>query len=144
MQLVVGFGVGVLLCDARAKLDVGSHRLAKRLVVRQAGLVERLQVERYEPVPLLVGDIEVTMRLDQVLEPQLVSEAVRAAERLSGEPGQVLDVMRLALMKQGAQHGIIEHLGVEQFFEAMQGLIFRRRARRESSPAGLLTNPGIA
>jgi hypothetical protein len=40
------------------------------------------------------------VHIDEVVEALLAREAVRATERLSREPGQVLDVVRLALPEQ--------------------------------------------
>jgi hypothetical protein len=68
--------------------------------VGQTGLVESLQVERDESFALLVRDLEPPVHVDEVLEAQLAREAVGAAERLGGEPGQVLDVVSLALAEQ--------------------------------------------
>jgi hypothetical protein len=77
MKVSLDLGVGVLLRNPRAELEVGAHRLAESLVVGQAGLVECLHVERDEPLPLLVGDLQVAVRLDQVIEAKLANEAVR-------------------------------------------------------------------
>jgi hypothetical protein len=97
MQLVLRRSPRVLLSDARAELDVRAHRLAERLVVGQSRFVDCLQVKGDEPLPLLVGDLEASVHLDDVPKSELAGEPVRPAERLGSEPGEVLDVMRAPL-----------------------------------------------
>jgi len=46
---------------------------------------------------LLVRDLEATVNVDQVIEAQLASEAPRPTEGLRREPGEMVDVMWLAL-----------------------------------------------
>ena len=77
MQVGIGLGLRVLLGNARAELEVGTHGLAERLVVWQTGLVERFHVQRNEPLPLLVSDLQVAVRIDHVLKAELAREAVR-------------------------------------------------------------------
>jgi hypothetical protein len=89
---------------------VRANRFAERRVFGQTGLAERLQVERDESLALLVGDPEAAVHIDEVVEAQLAREAVRAAERLSREPGQVLDVVRLPLPEQRLEQRIGENL----------------------------------
>ena len=101
MEVVVGLGPGVLLGDPGAELDVGADGFPEGLVVGEPGLVERLEVEGDEAVALLVGDLEVAVDVDDVLEAELPSEAVGAAERLDREPGQVVDVGWDALGEEG-------------------------------------------
>jgi hypothetical protein len=123
MEIGVGVGVRVLLGDARAELDVRAHGIAERLVVGETGFVERLQVQRCELMPLLVADREMTMHLDQMLEAQLAGEAVGPTERFHREPGQVFDVMRLAVGKQAPQQRVVKDLGVEHLLEPVQSLL---------------------
>jgi hypothetical protein len=92
VQVGVGPCPEVLLGKAGAELDVLADGLAERLVAWQAGLVERLEVQGDEPVTLLDGDLAVPVHLDDVLESHLPAEAVGAAERLGGEPGEVVNV----------------------------------------------------
>jgi hypothetical protein len=87
VKVGVGLSPRVLLGDARAELDVRAHRLAERLVVGQSCLVERLQVEGDESLSLLVGDLEVVVHVDDVLEAKLAREAVGSAERFGRETG---------------------------------------------------------
>jgi len=61
--------------------------------------------------------------VNDVLKSQAGGEPVGAAEGLGGEPGEVFDMARLAGGEHAAQHGVVEHLGVEQFFQAMQRLV---------------------
>jgi hypothetical protein len=49
----------------------------------QACLVERLQLESREALALLVGDLQVAVDVDDVLEAQPLGEAVGAVERLT-------------------------------------------------------------
>ena len=58
-----------------------------------AGVVEGLEVQLDEPLPLLLGDLQAAVDGDEVVETQLAGEAVGAAERLGGEGGQVVDVL---------------------------------------------------
>ena len=84
--------MGVLLGDVGTELDMFLDCFAEPFVGREASLVRRLQVDADEAVALLVSDVQVAVNVDQVLKPELAAEAVRAAERLGREPGQVLDV----------------------------------------------------
>jgi hypothetical protein len=81
MEVGVVLSPRVLLGDARAGLDVGADGLAEWLVVGQTGLVERLQLERSESLPLLVRDLQVAVHIDHVLKTKLTGEAVRATEK---------------------------------------------------------------
>jgi RNA polymerase sigma factor (sigma-70 family) len=123
VQVGVGFGARVLLGDMSPELDVLPDRLAERGVVRQPGLVERRQVQRDEPRALLVGDVQVAVDVDDVLEAELAGEPVGPAERLGREPGQVVDVSWHPRGEQGPQHRVGEGLAVEQLLEAVQGLV---------------------
>ena len=82
---------GVLFGDV-LELDVLTDGAAERLVVGHTGIVESLQVELDEPLTLLVGDLQVAMHVDDVPKTELIGKSWRAAKRLSGEPGQVVDV----------------------------------------------------
>ena len=123
MQVGVGFRPRVLLRHPGAELDVLANRFTERLVVRQAGLVEGLQVRGDEPLPLLVGDVEVPVHIDDVPEAELAGEAVRTAEGLGREPGQMIHVGRDARREQRLQHRVGEGLGVEQLLQPMQPVI---------------------
>jgi hypothetical protein len=79
--------------------------------------------ESDEPISLCIGDPQMTMHIDEVIEPQLAGEPVRAAERLCREPGQVVDVRRCPFGKQRAQRGIGQNLVVEEFLEAMECIV---------------------
>lgn len=89
MQVSIGLGLRVLLGNARAELEVGTHGLAERLVVWQTGLVERFHVQRNEPLPLLVSDLQVAVRIESRAE----SRGQAPTERLGDEPGQMIDVI---------------------------------------------------
>jgi hypothetical protein len=56
VEFLIALGPRVLLSDVGAELDVRADRLSERLIVGQASLVERLQVEGYETVSLRVLD----------------------------------------------------------------------------------------
>ena len=120
VQLGVGLGVRVLQRDARAELDVLADRVAERRIVRQPGGVERRHVELDEPRPLLLGDPEAAVDGDQVREPQLAREPVGPAERLGGERGQVVDVLRPARPEQRLQQRVAQHAGVEDVLEPVE------------------------
>lgn len=60
-----------------------AHRLPEGLIAGQACLVERLQLESREALALLVGDLQVAVDVDDVLEAPPLGEAVGAAERLT-------------------------------------------------------------
>jgi hypothetical protein len=123
VQLLLRLGGRVLLRHPGAELDVLADRLAERRVAGQPGLVHRRQVERHEPLPLLIGDVQVPVHVDEVPEAELAGEAVGAAERLSGEPGQVVDVGGHPLAEQRPEHRVGERLVVEELLEAVQYLI---------------------
>jgi diguanylate cyclase (GGDEF)-like protein/PAS domain S-box-containing protein len=106
VQLVFGGGVRVLHRDLRAELDVGTHGVAERLVVGQAGGIQRGQVELDEPLALLFGDLQVAVDLDQVPEAEFTTEAVGPAEGFGGEPCQVLYVIGLARPEQWPQQRV--------------------------------------
>lgn len=79
--------------------------------------------ERRVAVVSLVRDLQVAVHVDDVLKTELAAEAIGAAERLGGEPGQVVDVGGNALGEQSLQHRIGESLVVEQLLEAVQSLV---------------------
>src|SRR5262249_16304598 len=101
---------------------MGTHCLSEALVAGEARLIERLQVDRHEPLPLLVRDFQVSVNVDNVLKGELGSEGVRAAEGLGSEPGQTIDVMRLPLGEYRLEHRIRECLRIEHFLQAMDRL----------------------
>ena len=123
MKLGIRSGAGVLLGDACSELDVLPDRAAERLVVGQIGFVESLQVDLDEPLTLLVGDLQVAMHVDDVPKTELIGKSWRAAERLSGEPGQVFDVGGNAVREQLLEHGVGERLGVEDLLEPVQAFV---------------------
>jgi hypothetical protein len=86
MKLGVSRCPRVLLGGALTELDMRPDGLPEWLVVGQARLVERLHVERHESLQLLVGDFQVTMHVDDVLNAELTCEAIGPAERLGREP----------------------------------------------------------
>src|SRR5262249_17435941 len=126
MQIGVGLGPRVLLGDACTELDVRADRLPEAVVVGQAGLVERLHVQSDEAIALLVGDLQLAVDVDDVLKAELAREAVGAAERLGGEPGQVVDMGRDALGKEHLHDRVRERLVVEDLLEAVQRLVSAR------------------
>jgi hypothetical protein len=63
------------------------------------------------------------MNRDQMREAELVREAVRAAERLRGERGQVVDVLGLAGAEQRLQERIAQDARIEGVLEAVQRLL---------------------
>jgi hypothetical protein len=72
--------LGVLLRDVRSELRVRTYCATKGFVFRKACLVERLEVQCDESLALLVGDLEVAVHIDDVLEAELASEAIGTAE----------------------------------------------------------------
>lgn len=123
MKLGVRPGARVLLSDVCSELDVLTNRAAKRLVVGHAGIVERLQVDLDEPLTLLVGDLQVAMHVDDEPKTELIGKSWRPAERLSSEPGQVIDVGTNAMREQLLEHGVSERLGVEELLEPVQTFV---------------------
>ena len=105
MELGVGHRARVLLSDLRAELDVRTYRFAERGIVGQARLIERLEIQRDETLPLFVGDLQAAVRADNVLESQLPREPIGPAERLRGEPRPVIDVTRSPLREERRQDG---------------------------------------
>ncbi|MEK8107244.1 hypothetical protein NKG94_22600 [Micromonospora sp. M12] len=61
--------------------------------------------------------------VNDVLKSQFGGEPVGAAEGLGGEPREVFDMARLASGEHAAQHGVVQHLGIEQFLQTMQHLV---------------------
>src|SRR4051812_31981130 len=125
-HLVEGIEISVRLCprvllgNLRPELDVLTEGLLKRLIAGELGLRGGLHVEGDESLPLLVGDLQPTVHVDQVVEPEPLGEAIRAAEGLSREPGQMLDVMFLLLAEHGPEDRVGEHLRVEDLLEAVE------------------------
>jgi len=126
MQLGVGFGPRILLSDMGAELYVLAECLTERLVIGQPGFIEGLQVERDESFALLVGDLQLAVHVDHVSEAQPAGEAIRAAEGLRREPGQVIDVGGRSLGEKGLEHLVGERLGVEQVLEPVQRFVAAR------------------
>ena len=58
---------------------------------------------------ITAGGDSAAMDVDQVAKAELAAEAVWTAERLGGEPRQVLDVFGVALAEQRLQHWIGEN-----------------------------------
>jgi hypothetical protein len=123
VQFRVGFGPGVLLSHVGAELHVLAHRLAEGGIFGQPGLVQGLEIGGDEPRPLLVGDLQVPVQVDQVLEPELSGEPVRPAEGLGGEPGQVVHVGRHPVSEQRAQDGVGQCLVVKENLKPVQSLV---------------------
>jgi len=126
VEIFVALGPRVLLSDVGAKLDMRSDRLTERLIVGKTGLVECLQVEGNEPVPLLVGDLQMPVNVNDVVEAQFAGESVGTTERLAGEPRQVVDVSRYALREHRLEHRIGKHFVIEELLEAVQALVAAR------------------
>jgi len=126
MQLIVGLGVGVLHRHVRPELHVRAQRLAERGVIGQPGRVGGGQVQLDEPLPLLLGDLQAAVHVDEMGEAQLPGEVVGAPERFGLERGQVVDVIRLARAEQRLQQGIGEHAAIEDVDEAVQAVVAAR------------------
>jgi hypothetical protein len=134
VQLVVVVSVRVLHRDLRAELDVGADGLAERLVIGHVGLVERRHVQLDEPAALLLGDLEIAVDCDEMVEAQLTAEAVRPTERLGRERGQVIDVLGPSRTEQRLEHGIRKDAAVEQILKTVNrflatGVFVERRHR---------------
>jgi len=80
VKLFVRLRPRVLLGDSRAELEVRAHCLPERIVAGQARLIERLQVAGDEALALLVGDLQMAMNVDDVLEARPLSETVGTTE----------------------------------------------------------------
>jgi hypothetical protein len=85
---------------------VRAHGLAERVIVGELGLVECLHIQLDEPGALVLGDHQMPVDVDQVLKAKLAGEPVRAPEGLRREPGEMLDVFRLADAEEGLQQRI--------------------------------------
>jgi hypothetical protein len=73
---------------------------------RACDVIERSYVQLDEPLPPLFGDVEVAVNCYQVLEAaELAGQAIRPAERLVGERGQVIDGGGLPLYRTAAAKG---------------------------------------
>ncbi len=59
--------------------------LTEWLVVGKTGRVECLNVQLREPLPLLIGDLEVSMCPDEMVKAQFAREAVGSSERFRSE-----------------------------------------------------------
>jgi hypothetical protein len=113
VQLGFRLGVGVLLRDVRAELDVLPHRFPKALVGGEPRFIQRLQVGSDKSLALLVGDVHVAVFVDQVPESELTAEPVRPPERLSRKPGQMVHVSRPARGKDVFEDWVCKRLRVE-------------------------------
>src|SRR5262249_61395268 len=100
---------------------MGAYGLSESFVPGKAGLVDRLQIERHEPLALLVGDLQVAVHVDDVLKAHLTRESIWPSERLGGEPGEVIVIMRAPLRENRAHGRIGDGRRVEQTLEALQG-----------------------
>jgi hypothetical protein len=81
MQLVVAVGVGVLHRHVRPEHDMFTNGVTKLWIGGHLGRVEGLQVPLDEPLALFLGDLQIAMYRNEVGEPEISGEAVRAAER---------------------------------------------------------------
>lgn len=63
-----------------SELHVLADGATKWLVVGHTGLIERLQVDLDESLTLVVGDLQVTVHLDDVPKTDLIGESRRTAE----------------------------------------------------------------
>ena len=79
-----------------AEFDVLPYRSAKTLVCGEPRFIKGLEVRGDKPLALLVGDIQVAVFVDQVVESELTAEPVRPPERLNGKPGEMVHVSRHA------------------------------------------------
>jgi hemoglobin len=123
MKVIVGLSPRVLLRHFRTELKVRAHGIEKWIVARQVGFAQRLKVELYESLLLLVRDPKVPVNVDDVLKPELTSESVGASKGLGGEPSEVVHVCRHSLSEQGTENRIVKDLVVEPFLEPMYGFI---------------------
>jgi arginase len=88
---------------------VGTHSLTERRVVGKISLVECLRVQLCEALPFLLGDLEVAVHVDEMLEAQLAREAVGSAEGLAGERA-ALDADQFPIVLAGSCvtcHGVL-------------------------------------
>ena len=113
MKLVVAVCVRILHSHPGAELHMGSDRLPERLVVRHAGKVEGSHVELDEPLALLLGDAESSVNIDQMSESEFPREAVRSAEGLGSEGGEVVDVLRPATAEERLEDLVCQDARIE-------------------------------
>ena len=123
VQFVVGLGIRVLLRHLGPELDVVEDGVAKRLILWHASSVEGRHIQLYEPLPLLLGDTEPAVHVNQVSEPELAAEAVRPTERLGRERGQVIDVLGLSRSEQGLEHRISQDARIKGVLEPVETLL---------------------
>lgn len=82
--------------------------------------VQRLQVQLDKTESLLLGDVEVTVDIDQMGESQLLGEAVGTTERFGGKGGQMIDVLGLAGTEERLQDRIGQDARIERVFEPVE------------------------
>lgn len=86
-------------------------------------------------MPLFFADLKVSVDLDQVGESELSGEAVGTTERLSGERGQVIDMVGPARSEKWLEQRILEDAGVEGVFKAMEHLLATSELVERRHPA---------
>lgn len=82
MKLRVALGLRVQLRDPRTELNVAAHGFTECFIVGKPGLIERLHVQGDEPLPLLLGDLEVAVHAYEVIKSQFAREAVPVPRRI--------------------------------------------------------------
>jgi hypothetical protein len=102
---------------------VRSDGLTKVLVIGKVRCIERCHVQLNESLSLFFGDVEVPVNVDQMSETKFSGEAVRTAEGLNGEGGEVIDVLRLALPEKWLEQGIFEDAAVERVLKTVEYLL---------------------
>jgi hypothetical protein len=138
MELLVVLSVRVLHRHERSELDVVADGVAEGSIIGHTRVVQRGQVELNETLPLLLGDGQPPVYLDQMGEAEFAAKAIRAAERLSSERGQVVDVLGPPRSEQRLEDGIGKNARVEDVFEAMKrlhasGMLKERGHKRKGS-----------
>src|SRR5436305_6986703 len=82
VQLGIGCGVRVLHRHVAAELDVLADGCPERLIGRHPGLVQGGHIQLDEALALLLGDVQAAMDGDEMVEAELLREAVGAARAL--------------------------------------------------------------
>jgi hypothetical protein len=93
VEVRVGRGPRVLLSDTCSELEMLPYGLAEQRVVGEVTFVECFEVERDEAFAFAVGDLEVPVHVDDVLEAEFTREVIGSTERFGGEPGEMVDMV---------------------------------------------------
>jgi hypothetical protein len=122
VKLVVGGGVRVLGGDMGSELDVFHDGVSEAIVGGHVGIVERRPVKIHEALSLFLGDAEMSVNVDQILETDFLAEVVGSTEGFCGECREVVDVLGLACTKEGLKQRVSQDTHVEGVLETVDRL----------------------